>query len=772
MIVGELSAPIRGDTSIFRRDLQNVRSMGTKLSSDLTSGMKNFGNSLKDIGANLTKFITVPLIGASIAVFKLGKDFEKEMSKITGLVGVSKNQVDLWAKEIINIAPELGKAPMELAEALFFVTSAGLRGSDAMDVLKMAAKASTAGLGETKVIADLVTSAMNAYGSENLSAATATDILVAAVREGKAEASELAASMGQVLPLASELGVTFDQVAATQAAMTKTGTNASEAATQLKSIMAGLIKPSKQAEEQLDAMGTSSSEMRKKIKDEGLLQALMDLREMTNKYGEEAMARVFPNIRALMGVLDLMGSNLESNKKTFDEVANSTGSLDKAFQSASETLDFKWNQALGNIKSKLLGFFDIVKSIAIPILENFIKAMDFVSDKFSNLSPNFKKAMVGITASIGLIGPVIAAVGLGIATFAGLLGGVIAAITTIAGVISTVGLPLILALGAAFVVVGGEIALFVAGIIAVVGGLIASFRHAWNTNDEFRNKVIETWTSIKETAKQIFSEIKIFIKTIFNAIQGFWKVHGDDIISMATIVWNMILGTIKYVMYMIRDVIKLVNAIIKGDWGKAWAAIKSIVINATKLILKGILSMKSLAISYFSSLGKVAANLIVSMVNKIGNVIKNLLPKGVKAGKYFIAGLTSTNYKQAGIKIVAGIIEGIKAMFGEVDRVTRALATKIRDYFPFSPAKEGPLKDLNKLNFSGPIKKSLDKAKSIVNDSLGNINLGVSGSIPQTQLGGGVNFYGNMYFDGVTDMPGFLNEMKKTIQSQTGKRLI
>ena len=95
-----------------------------------------------------------------------------------------------------------------------------------MDILKESAKSSAAGLGETKVIADLLTSVMNAYGKENISAARANDILVATVREGKAEADLLAQSMGLVLPISSAMGASFEDVGAATAAMTRTGTKA------------------------------------------------------------------------------------------------------------------------------------------------------------------------------------------------------------------------------------------------------------------------------------------------------------------------------------------------------------------------------------------------------------------------------------------------------------------------------------------------------------------------------------------------------------------
>lgn len=552
IVVGEISAEIRADTSRFSGDLSRARQQGDRFSSGLLGNnsrlsgsfnnlgsvistsfagintiASNAGMALKNIGDSLTKYVTLPLAAAGVAVFKLGKDFEKELSKVTGLVGVSADQVDAWGKEILDLAPAIAKPPKELAEALFFVTSAGIKGAEAMEVLEMAGKASAAGLGETKVVADLVTSAMNAYGKENLSAGKATNILVAAVREGKAEASELAASMGQVLPLASNMGVTFDQVAAAQAAMTRTGTPAAEAATQLKSILAGLIKPSKQAEEQLQAMGTSSQEMRKKIKDEGLINALFDLKEMTGKFGEEAMARVFPNIRALMGTLDLMGSSAEDNAKIFDRISGDTNALNDAFKAAAETTDFKWNQALSKLQSVAIGFFDVLKSAALPILDKLIGLLDFVSNAFEAMSPGMQKAMLIMAAGLAALGPILSIAGAAVLGLTAVIGGLVTTITsimTISAAVTAFG-----GLGAVLAAVGTAIGGFISAalpIIAIVGTIAAvagSLIGLVLTSEKVRNGIKDKFDSIVNKVKEVAGFIKDHINEIKGAFGGLIK---------------------------------------------------------------------------------------------------------------------------------------------------------------------------------------------------------------------------------------------------------
>ena len=202
--------------------------------------------------------LTLGLIGAGTAAVKAAVDFDNSMTKIESLVGIAGSEVDKMKDSVRALSGETAQAPAQLADAMFFIQSAGLRGATAMETLEASAKAAAVGLGEVEQIADLATSALNAYGEENISAVDATDVLTAAVREGKLEASELAGSMGRVLPIASAMGVQFHEVGAAFAALSRTGTNAAEAATQVRGILSSLLRPTVQAEEALTNMGLSS----------------------------------------------------------------------------------------------------------------------------------------------------------------------------------------------------------------------------------------------------------------------------------------------------------------------------------------------------------------------------------------------------------------------------------------------------------------------------------------------------------------------------------
>lgn len=329
------------ETALFDKSLSGLADKAAKLGSGAV------------IGGVVALGVAMGAIGIKGA--KAFADFELTMSRIEGLVGVAHDEVLAFGDGVRQLASDTAQGPQDLAEALFFITSAGLEGADAMDALEQAAKASTAGLGDVVTIADLLTSAVNAYGDEVITAEQATDVLVATVREGKAAAPELASAMGRVIPIASQMGIEFDQVGAAIAAMTRVGLDANESTTALRSIMTSLLNPTADAARALDEVGLSASGIRQTMAgDGGLLQGLIDINDAFDGQAD-ATTRVFGNVRALTGVLSLMGSNLEDTRDIFDEVADSAGTAADSFQVAADTSAFAFKQAKVDIENALLG---------------------------------------------------------------------------------------------------------------------------------------------------------------------------------------------------------------------------------------------------------------------------------------------------------------------------------------------------------------------------------------------------------------------------------
>ena len=370
-----------------------------------TASLAKLNSSLQRAGYLMSTALTLPLTLAGKASFQMAKDFEYSIQKIVGLTGVAQSTVNNWSKELLSIGPQLGRKPKELADALYFISSSGIKGAEAMNVLKLSAKAATAGLGETQTVADLLTSALNAYAGTGLTAAKATDILIAAVREGKAEAEGFSTAMGQVIPIASQLGVSFDQVAGGMAAITLTGSSASQAAVYLKGIFNSLLKASSQGEKALNSVGTSYTELRNILGQQGLIPLMQKLRDIQTKYGDELLSDVLPNIRALSGYLSLAGKNFKYNTELMQRVTNSTGSLGKAFAAVADTIKVRYDKAIAGAQVSMISLGKSIADALLPFLEKLSKKLEELTTWFNGLSESGRKVVLTIAGIAAALGP-------------------------------------------------------------------------------------------------------------------------------------------------------------------------------------------------------------------------------------------------------------------------------------------------------------------------------------------------------------------------------
>lgn len=480
--------------------LGNARGLTTSLR-QASGSLKAFGGQVKAIGATLKTRVTLPLALAGGAAIKSAVDFQKSMTQIKTLVGVAGDEVDRMGTQVKQMAADTGVSSKEAADALFFITSAGLRGADALSVLNQATKASAIGLGETAIVADLATSALNAYGIENLNAEQATDILTGAVREGKLSADSLAMSMGKVLPFASQLGIKFEEVGAAFAAMSRTGTDAATASTQIKGIMTALLNPTKAAEKQLEQLGLTSAGLRMQLREEGLLATLQTL---TDSFGdnEEAAGNVFGNVRALAGVLDLMGSNLESTRKIFSSMNQTAGITSKAFKTLEQDSAFKLEKSLNNLKATFTNLGSALLDVFLPVIQNVSTIVVNAVKAFKDLSPEvqtFSIAMAGVAAALPFV---ISSIG----SLIGLLGAILSPIGLVA-----------------------------AGLAAIATVIYKNWNEILPVVVGLQNRFVDLYNSSKFVRVAIFG-----LRSAFKSAFVFAKSQIDQVVNAFSTMWRLI----------------------------------------------------------------------------------------------------------------------------------------------------------------------------------------------------------------------------------------
>lgn len=506
----ELGARITGLERGLKDASRQVDAFGTtadKNAARVGAKFQALGSRMSTVGRKMTLGLTLPIVGVGAAAFKMAANFERSMSKITGLVGIARGQVDSMRKGVLELSRGTGKSAAELADGLFVITSAGLRGKDAMDALGAAGKASTAGLGEVSDIGRAVAGSMNAYGAATLNAADATDIITATARAGNFETSQLAASLGKVLPFAKQAGASLEQVGGAVALLTRTNGNASESITQMTALFRAFVVPTEEGKKILDQIGTSAGEVRQQIGKEGLVAALTDLDKGLGG-NREQLGRLLGSSEAAGAAFQILDADASTLNDTFGTVSKSAGMTDEAFAAAADTAQFKMQQALANMQSALIELGGIIA----PVVSKIAEGVSRVVGAFSSLPGPVKAAAVAMAAFVAAIGPLlwmggkvlgsIGAIKIAMAGMGAASAGTAAMGAAAGGAAGKVGM-----LGAAMPLLANPIGLTVAAVGLGVAALFM-FRNEMSASERFMQGMTESAGQHAQAMRQVNTDYR------------------------------------------------------------------------------------------------------------------------------------------------------------------------------------------------------------------------------------------------------------------------
>jgi len=333
--------------------------------------LASFQNFAVDVG----RVAAAAISAVAVASVREASQFETTFAKIQGLVGLTADEIGDLEKAARDLGPQFGKSGNEAADALFFITSAGLRGATAVDVLEASLKGAAIGLGDVGSIANAATAAMNTYGESNLSGTDAVEALAEAVRLGQFAPEELAGALGRVIPISAELGVSFQETTGLIAALTKGGLSASEAVTGIRGAMQAFIKPTEEAKKMMEQYGLTSEGVAESIEQDGFLSTLTKLREAFGD-NQEDFTKVIGSIEGLSAVFSLTGENTEAYAEIVRLATDDIKIMDEAMGFVSDTAKFKFDVAMATARDSLLEIGAAILEKVAPHLDSFILWME------------------------------------------------------------------------------------------------------------------------------------------------------------------------------------------------------------------------------------------------------------------------------------------------------------------------------------------------------------------------------------------------------------
>ena len=255
------------------------------------------------------------------------------------------------------------------------------------------------GFTQQATAADVLTTAINAYGLAVSEATQVSDMLITTQNLGKTTVDELAQNMGRVIPLAAAYNVEMDNLSTGYAILTKNGIATAESTTYLKSMLnelgdtgsavAGVLQEQTgQSFAQLTESGYSLGDVLTVIGDS----VNGDTTAFNNLWGSQ---------EAGIGALALFNAGAAEFNSTLGKMQDSAGATEKAYMTMTNTTEHaqkRMQNAFGN-----LGI--TIGSQLNPVISDLYNGVADVVDGFSEFTdehPGVTAAITGVSVTLGI----------------------------------------------------------------------------------------------------------------------------------------------------------------------------------------------------------------------------------------------------------------------------------------------------------------------------------------------------------------------------------
>ncbi len=247
-------------------------------------------------------------------------------------------------------------------------------------------------------------------------------------------------------------------------------------------------------------------------------------------------------------------------------------------------------------------------------------------------------------------------------------------------------------------------------LAAVVGGILVAAFTAWaiSAGTAAAATLAAAWPVLA-----IIAVIALVVAAIF-LLAKHWHTIWNAIKAVAVAVWHGIQAAVGAGVNFVKTVISTAWNWIKARTAAVWNGIKFVISS----YINGIRAILAAVAGFFRTAWERASSAVKTVVGGLVSFVKGIPGKILSA----LGDLGSLLYN-AGKAVIQGLIDGIKNMIGAVGSAVGGVASTIRNFLPFSPAKEGPLSG------SGSPFKAGQKIAQMVGEGIGSGRAGVGGAM-------------------------------------------
>ena len=453
--LGDVLVKFLGNNEDFLKATKENINATEKLEKETEKSLKNIAKQSKATGKALTLGLSVPIIGALGLSGAAFLTFDDKMSESLSIMG---NVNEGMRKELADTAKQISGesifAASELAEAYFFLASAGKTAEQSIALLPVVTKFATAGAFELALATDLLTDAQSALGLTSKDAAQdlinmtrVSDVLVKANTLANASVQQFAESLTNRAAAALRiLNKDVEEGVAVLAVFADQGIKGARAGEGLAIVLRDLQT---KAVENAAAFRDSSIAV---FDQEGKMNKISDIiKDLTTRIGSMSDEQRRAEL-SMLGFTDRSISNLTALIGTSEQIER----YEKALRSAGGVTDEVANKQLESFAKQLKILRNIITNTAASFGEAFVPAL---VDALNETKPFLRSLEQMDSSSKNLIitlALIAAAVGPALIAFGFMAQGIVALtalFATLGGAVAGIGI-IFAAVGVSFFAIG------------------------------------------------------------------------------------------------------------------------------------------------------------------------------------------------------------------------------------------------------------------------------------------------------------------------------
>lgn len=674
--------------------------------------IKDIGSKISGVGQTMTTHVTMPIAAAFAGSIKAAVAWESAFTGVMKTVDETANTTyDDLKKAINEIAETTASSQNEVAAVMEIGGQLGVIADDLPEFAKtMIMLGDTTNLSAEEAataLARFVNITGESYDSvDNLGA-----VIVDLGNNFATSESEIVEMSTRLAAAGTVAGLSSTDILALSAAMSSVGINAEAGGTAMAQTLKAMGQAVEDNGDKLNTMasvaGLTADEFAAAWRSEPITAVNAFISGLSN-LDEESESTI--SILDDLGMSGIRQSNmLQALALASDQMAGAIETANGAYEENSALqaeAEKRYSTTASKISQLKARFTEVAVSIGETLMPHFEKLIGFLeqlAEKWQALSPAQQEFILKAAAVVAAVGPVLMVIGgviTAIGTIVSAVGSVLAWLGSLVTFVTGTLIPVITTLAATISVPLAPILAIIAGVAA----LIAIFVHFFNTNEEFRAKVIEVWEAVKAAFASGFEQISAWVASLGEILAPIGTAFMDTFSAIGEFIgtWVDIIST--YISNFLTNNQATIDAalgFLKMLWQNTLDVIRiavETVFNAISTFLTGALSVIQNLFRAFTSILKgdwqSAWNYLVSAARSFIGVLLGVFNNLTSGIKQIFTSLVQ-NFKTWGGEMISGLVQGIKDKIGDVKEAISGIGDAIRERIHFSEPDVGPLSDFS-----------------------------------------------------------------------------